>query len=57
MWDAYNPEKVNEIPESFNTFSLDDPLDNVRYYRFEDGSFIMIETKASDETKQLKKVA
>lgn len=55
LWDAYNPEKVGEIPESFNTFSIDDPVDNVRYYRFEDGSFIKIKTTASEETKQMRK--
>ena len=55
LWDAYNPEKVEEIPESFNTFSIDDPLDNVRYYRFEDGSFIKIKTTPSEETKQMRK--
>ncbi|QAT41113.1 hypothetical protein [Clostridium sp. JN-9] len=55
LWDAYNPDKVKEIPASFNTFDIDDPLDNIRYYRFEDGSFIKIETKASEKTKELRK--
>lgn len=54
LWDAYNPEKIKEIPESFNTFSIDDPVDNIRYYRFEDGSFIAIETSASEEIKRLR---
>lgn len=54
LWDAYNPEKIKEVPESFNTFSIDDPVDNIRYYRFEDGSFIAIETRASEETKRLR---
>ncbi|MCL2320997.1 MAG: hypothetical protein FWC47_02695 [Oscillospiraceae bacterium] len=42
LWDASNPDKLSLVPENFYVF---DPKtsDGIRYYRFEDGSFIKIE--------------
>lgn len=47
LWDANNLEKRKSIPESFYIF---DPKDGsqVRYYRFEDGSFIKINTTLNE---------
>lgn len=47
VWDANNPEKQKSIPESFYIF---DPKDGsqVRYYRFEDGSFIKIDNTLNE---------
>ncbi|MGL5380449.1 hypothetical protein [Clostridium sp.] len=50
LWDCYNPQKTSEIPEDFYAFDIDDPVNNKRYYRFEDGSFISIETEGSAES-------
>lgn len=46
-WDVYNPEKIKLIPEDFYIF---DPTEGsqTRYYRFEDGSFIKIESIQND---------
>lgn len=56
LWDCYNPEKVSQIPEDFYIFRLDDPINNDRYYRFEDGSFIAINTEGSDDSSKTRAI-
>ncbi|MGG0813045.1 hypothetical protein ABE142_10230 [Paenibacillus alvei] len=43
LWDVNNPEKLKEVPEDFYIFDPKNGSEK-RYYRFEDGSFIKIET-------------
>jgi len=50
LWDAYKPEMQQWIPSDF--FVFDPKLgDQIKYYRFPDGSFISVGTEAGTNSK------
>ncbi|WP_425449271.1 hypothetical protein [Dethiothermospora halolimnae] len=49
-WDCYDREKLKFIPSSFYVFNPHDGS-QTRYYRFEDGSFVKVETQLQDKIK------
>lgn len=52
LWDCYETEKINNIPEDFSYFDINNKSKE-KYYRFEDGSFIKISVN-SGEVKNIK---
>lgn len=50
LWDCYKKENLKDLPKDFNTLDLNEE-GSVKYYRFEDGSFIKNEfIKNEDST-------
>lgn len=51
LWDCYIQENLDKIPESFYTFDIDSKkTEQVRYFRFEDGSFVMVSSIRMSDT-------
>lgn len=49
-WDCYKEEKLKNVPSDFDSFELNDGEDQVKYYRFEDGSFLLNELRATESS-------
>ncbi len=50
-WDCYQEEKLKNVPSDFDSFELNGGEDQVKYYRFEDGSFLLNELRATEDSK------
>lgn len=49
-WDCYQEEKLKNVPSDFDSFELNGGEEQVKYYRFEDGSFLLNELRTTEDS-------